>query len=140
VGNGSKINELKAIAKNNIEFRQGLSNEQLSGLYANCKAFIFPQHEDYGITPLEANASGRPVIAYGAGGVLDTMIPYVDDASKSTAVFFDEQTASSLINAVVKFEGLEFDPIFIRANAEKFDEQGFIYELKSFVEEKYKQR
>jgi len=140
VGNGTKAAELKAIAKDNIEFRKGLSSEQLAELYANCKAFIFPQHEDYGITPLEANASGRPVIAYGIGGVLDTMVPYTDDASKATAVFFNDQTVDSLIDAIEKCEHLEFDPAFIRAHAEKFDEQVFINEFKRFVEEKYKEK
>jgi glycosyltransferase involved in cell wall biosynthesis len=76
VGNGSKKEHLMTIAQSNIEFKSGLSREQLADLYSNCKALIFPQHEDYGITPLEANASGRPEIAYGKGGVEETMIPY----------------------------------------------------------------
>jgi len=139
VGNGTKADELKAIAKDNIEFKKGLSSDELAELYANCKAFIFPQHEDYGITPLEANASGRPVIAYGVGGVLTTMIPYTDDASKATAMFFDEQTPAALVDTVSKFEKLQFDPQFIRSHAEKFDENIFVSKFKNFVEEKYKE-
>lgn len=137
VGNGSKKSELVAIAKSNVEFRQGLSSTDLADLYANCKAFIFPQHEDYGITPLEANASGSPVIAYRKGGVLDTMIPYSGDASKATALFFNDQTEKSLIEAVTKFESLKFDQAFIRNNAEKFDEPLFIAQLKKTVIDKW---
>ncbi|MBT2562764.1 glycosyltransferase [Pedobacter sp. ISL-64] len=135
VGNGTKAEELKRLAKNNIEFRKGLSSEELAILYANCKALIFPQYEDYGITPLEANASGRPVIAYEIGGVLETMIPYDNDASRATAVFFKEQTVKSLIDAISLFETLEFDSKFIRAHAEKFDESVFMKELQKFVSE-----
>jgi len=140
VGTGTKEKQLKAQAKSNIEFRSGLSITQLSEMYANCKAFIFPQHEDYGITPLEANASGRPVIAYGKGGVLETMIPFKDDASKATAIFFNEQTADSLIAAINQFENLKFDPAFIRQHAKEFDEAIFIDKLRSFVNDKYKSK
>lgn len=140
VGNGTKSEELKQLAENNIEFKKGLSSEELAELYANCKALIFPQHEDYGITPLEANASGRPVIAYGAGGVLETMIPYTSDDKKATAIFFKEQTVQSLIEAVKLSELLQFDPDFIRSNAERFDENVFMRELKQFVLEKYNEQ
>ena len=137
VGSGTKADELKELANSNIEFKSGLSSEELSSLYANCKALIFPQYEDYGITPLEANASGRPVIAYGVGGVLETMIPYSDDASKATAMFFNEQTVDSLIDSINTFETLEFDPNFIRSHAETFDEKVFMKRLKEFVIEKF---
>jgi glycosyltransferase involved in cell wall biosynthesis len=138
IGNGTKKEELVKLANSNIEFKSGLSSEELAGYYANCKALIFPQNEDYGITPLEANASGRPVIAYGKGGITSTMIPYNDNSSKSTAIFFKEQTVESLCNAIKKFETIEFDPNFIRQHAEKFDEEIFISELKDFVFNKYK--
>ncbi len=136
VGDGTKADELKAMANSNIEFKGVMSNEDLSDLYANCKALIFPQYEDYGITPLEANASGRPVIAYGVGGINDTMIPYTDDAKKATSIFFDTQTSQSLKEAVQKFETLTFDPGFIRQHAEKFDESVFITKIQNFVAER----
>ncbi|TKC01101.1 glycosyltransferase family 4 protein [Pedobacter cryophilus] len=138
VGKGSKENELKELANENIEFKHGLSSEDLASIYSEAKAFIFPQHEDYGITPLEANASGRPVIAYGKGGVLDTMIPYTDDAKKATALFFMDQEVESLINAVRKFESLKFDSNFIRRHAENFDEPIFISKIRNFIDAKYK--
>jgi len=120
VGNGSQKNKLKAMSKSNIEFRSGLSAAELADLYANCRAFILPQHEDYGITPLEANASGRPVIAFEAGGVIETMVPYTSKDKKFTAIFFKQQVVSSLIEAVKQFESLEseVDSQYIRSHSE----------------------
>lgn len=136
VGNGSKKSELMSMAKNNIQFKSGLSTIELQGLYANCKAFIFPQHEDYGITPLEANASGRPVIAYGAGGVLETMLPYEANKTKFTSVFFQEQTKEALIDAIKLLETLEIDSSFIRSHSMKFDESVFIQQLIQIVQDR----
>jgi len=140
VGTGSKEEELKALAGDNISFRKGQTTAQLARLYANCKALIFPQHEDYGITPLEAAASGRPVIAFGFGGVRETMIPYKGDSRACTAVFFDEQSSNSLLAAIEKFECLEFDPVFIRNHAKSFSAPNFIAKLKSFVSKVYLQK
>lgn len=142
VGRGSKKTELKQLANSNIEFAEGIDNEQLATLYRECKAFIFPQHEDYGITPLEANACGRPVIAYGAGGVLETMVPFTGDASKATALFFEEQSVECLVKAVNKFETIKeaFSPTFIREHAESFDESIFINKVRDFVTTKYKEK
>lgn len=137
VGQGSMEEELRSFAKNNITFIKGLDSSALAKVYAECKALIFPQLEDYGITPLEANASGRPVIAFGYGGVAETMIPFEDDASKATAVFFNEQTSESLIDAIRQFETLSFDSKFIRRHAEKFDESVFIRKIQQFVKDKY---
>ncbi len=139
VGKGSREREIKKNAGGNVTFLSNLGAGDLARLYANCKAFIFPQHEDYGITPLEANSSGRPVIAYGKGGVLDTMIPYDKDSMKSTAIFFEDQTKESLTQAIELFENLEFDPAFIRAHAETFDENCFIEKIRDFVISKYRE-
>lgn len=140
VGKGSLEDEFKKMAKSNITFKSGLSTEELSKLYAECKAFVFAQKEDYGITPLEANASGRPVIAYGKGGVTETMIPYKNDASKATALFFEEQTPENLIEAIRKFESLNFSSEFIRKHAEGFDEEMFINSIKDYVNKIYKSK
>lgn len=139
VGKGVQADEIKARANKNITFMSGLSAPELADVYAGCRAFIFPQHEDYGITPLEANAAGRPVIAYQAGGVLTTQIPVTDNPAKATALFFDYQTADDLINAVKQYEQVEphFDPVFIRAHAESFDESNFIDRIQKFVANKY---
>ncbi|GAB3506017.1 glycosyltransferase family 4 protein [Spirosoma knui] len=139
VGKGLQADEIKAMAGPNVTFYNGLSAEELAELYANCKAFLFPQHEDYGITPLEANASGRPVIAYGVGGVLSTQIPVKDNPAAATAIYFNQQTKKSIIDAVQKFEDIEhqFDSNFIRRHAESFDESRFISRIREFVVEKY---
>jgi glycosyltransferase involved in cell wall biosynthesis len=139
VGKGSKEKELKQIANKNVVFRNNLSSVELQKLYSGCKAFIFPQHEDYGITPLEANSSGKPVIAYGAGGVLTTQVPYVDEPSKFTAILFYEQTVESLCKAVKKFEVVSEDinHTFIRNNAQKFDESVFVTKIRDYVSGKY---
>ncbi|RDC62979.1 glycosyltransferase [Adhaeribacter pallidiroseus] len=139
VGTGTKEKELKTQAKHNITFKSRLSALELSKLYAECRAFIFPQHEDFGITPLEANASGRPVIAYAAGGVLHTMLPYKELVAQSTAVFFKNQSVEALIEAVSLMENIyaDFDPEFIRQNSLRFDESTFIKSIQNFVLDKY---
>ena len=137
VGKGSLGDGLKKMAGGNISFLNGLSAKELADCYAKCKGFIFPQLEDYGITPLEANASGRPVIAYGQGGVLDTMLPVQNGNSlTATAVFFEQQTTESLCAAIEYFETLTFDSNFIRQHAETFDEDFFVKKIRKFVEEK----
>lgn len=137
VGTGSKEAELKAMAGDNITFLKAQSAAQLAKLYANCKALIFPQHEDYGITPLEAAASGRPVIAFGKGGVTETMVPYSGDSKQCTSVFFKEQTVASLAEAIKKADLLQFNPAFIRNHANLFSASNFIAKLKSFVSRIY---
>lgn len=137
VGKGSQKAALQKISNSNIEFKEGISTEELTNLYANCKALIFPQKEDYGLTPIEANASGRPVIAYGKGGVLYTTIPFAGDSKKSTSVLFEEQTTESLIEAIKLAESVDFDPQFIRLHAERFDEDTFIEKLRKIIIEGY---
>jgi glycosyltransferase involved in cell wall biosynthesis len=141
VGKGAQAEEIKARANSNVTFLSGLSAQELADVYAGCRAFIFPQHEDYGITPLEANAAGRPVIAYEAGGVLTTQIPVIDDPAHATALFFKNQRVEDLIEAVEHFKYIEnkFDSSFIRSHAEKFDESLFIQRIQQFVSDKYQQ-
>ncbi|EKD56078.1 MAG: hypothetical protein ACD_58C00304G0006 [uncultured bacterium] len=131
VGSGTKIDEFKKIAKNNIKFAGWVSDEKLAGLYANCKALIFPQEEDAGITPLEAMACGRPVIAYGKGGVLESVIPCV------TGEFFKDQTIKSLSSAIQNFNQNKYDPKTIRAHALKFDKEIFKKKILDFVDKHY---
>jgi len=141
VGSGIEKENLLKIAKTNIEFIEGIDDSELSSLYSKCKAFIFPQHEDYGLTPLEANASGRPVIAYNKGGIESTMIPFDEMNPKLpfTALFFDEQNDESLIEAVNKLITLKENTGFIREHAMKFDDDIFIEKIKLFIDEHYHQ-
>lgn len=138
VGKGSKEKELKQLAKENIIFRSNVSETEIKDLYANCKALIFPQLEDYGITPLEAIASGRPVIAYNEGGILETMIPYAGNENECTSIHFQNQTVPDLINAINEFEKLNFNPAFIRNHAQKFGVEKFIKKIQDFVASKVK--
>lgn len=135
VGKGSQEAELKKRAKSNIVFLNGLDAKELAATYAEARALIFPQQEDYGITPLESAASGRPVIAFGKGGILDTMIPYTYNSAKSTALFFKDQSAQALDSAVKAFEQLTFDPSFIRQYVQHFSENRFIRKMQKYVEE-----
>jgi glycosyltransferase involved in cell wall biosynthesis len=137
VGKGSKEIELKGMADTNkITFKQNLSTQELADLYSNCMAFIFPQYEDYGLTALEANAAGRPVIGFNKGGILDTQIPYTDKTRNATAILFNEQTEESLTNAISEFEKVqeEFDSSFIRTHAESFSEEQFIKRIRDFMD------
>ena len=135
IGSGVLENELKLIASDNVEFKGVVNAAELSHLFANCKALIFPQHEDFGITPLEANASGRPVIAYGEGGVLETMVPFKEKGKPFSAIFFNKQNSHELTRAIHLFEEIEeeIDPVFIRSNAERFNTDSFISEIQKFV-------
>src|SRR5690606_23094714 len=131
IGNGTQKGYLKKLAKSNVEFLHNVSQAELSELYSKARALIFPQVEDYGITPLESIASGRPVIGFNKGGLLETMIPYKNDGAKATALLFDEQTEASLTEALQKFEDIEFDPSFIRSHSEKFDVHFFKKQIRN---------
>ncbi|MEP0951021.1 MAG: glycosyltransferase [Paracoccaceae bacterium] len=131
VGSGSELKHLQADAPDNVEFLGRVSNEELNSLYANCRALIFPGEEDFGIVPLEAMASGRPVIAYGKGGILDTVIP------GKTGLFFHDQTKSALIAAIKQFEAASpdhFDPVEIAKHVQDFSPESFREKLRTIIE------
>ena len=130
VGTGSETARLKALAGPTIEFRGWTSDDELRSLYANCRAVLFPGEEDFGIVPLEAMASGRPVIAYASGGALDTVV------DGQNGVFFERQTAEDLALAVRRFEDMEahFDPQAIRGYAQGFDREVFRSKLKAYID------
>jgi len=129
-GEGPEFEKLKKIAKPNIEFLGKISDEEKSHLLSCAKAFIHPQVEDLGITPIESMASGRPVIAYGVGGVLETIIP------GKTGVFFHEQSWEALLNVVLKFESQNWDSDEIKEWAEKFGVDNFKQKMKSYVDDR----
>lgn len=119
IGKGPDKKYLQRKAKSNIEFLGYLSNTDMKKYYQEAKAFIFAAEEDFGIVPVEAMACGRPVIAYGKGGVAETVVDGV------TGMFFNEQTPQCLIEAVKKFNSDNYDPKKIRAQAEKFSNEVF---------------
>jgi len=133
-GAGSQLSFLQKIAKRNIEFLGNISDNSLSDLYFNSQALIMAADEDFGITALEAQAAGRPVIALKKGGALDTII------EGKTGLFFKSQTTSDLKLAINKFKRLKFKPLDCKSNAEKFSKSIFIKKFKKFTEDKWKQK
>lgn len=131
IGDGPQKDYVKSISGKNIEILEWVSDDDLSRLYSRCKALIFPGEEDFGIVPVEAQASGRPVIACGRGGALETVVP------GKTGLFFSEQTPSALNQAVAEFESRcdSFDSQAIRRNAERFDKERFHREFAEFIQE-----
>src|SRR2546427_2644190 len=119
IGSGRDENRLKSIAGPTIRFMGRLSDEEVLYYYAHCRAFILPGEEDFGITPLEAQASGRPVIAYAAGGALASVIESV------TGTFFQKQTVESLVEVLESFDERRYDPQIIRNHALEFDKPRF---------------
>lgn len=127
-GDGRDRASLEAIAGPNVRFLGYVPDEELGRLLARCRAFVFPGLEDFGITPVEAMAAGRPVIAYAGGGALDYVVEGV------TGAFFHEQTPGSLADAVRRFDEAAFDPASVRAHAEQFDKSVFKTKLGEFVQ------
>jgi len=140
VGTGNAEKELKSIAAQNIEFVGGASDDKVRELYSNCSAVIFPGEEDFGIVPVEAQASGKAVIAYAKGGALETVIPLNSRNQKPTGVFFNKQTPETLISAIESFERNKdkFIPDGIRQNSLKFARCIFKQNIKEYIERKLK--
>jgi glycosyltransferase involved in cell wall biosynthesis len=114
-GVGRDLERLKSMAGPTVEFLGYVSDDKLVDLMACCKAFLFAGAEDFGITPVQAMASGRPVVAYACGGTLDTVIEGVSGA------LFQEQSVESLVAALAQFDSDRYDPHAIRAHALQFD-------------------
>ena len=128
VGDGSERSKLKRKAHKNIKFVGNVSDEELAGYYLNCKALIFPQEEDFGIVAVEAQLAGKPVIAYKGGAATETII------ENKTGVFFEEQNAKSLSEAIIKFEKMTFDSKDCIENAERFSFEKFKQEFDTLIE------
>jgi glycosyltransferase involved in cell wall biosynthesis len=119
IGEGPEMEKFKAIATPNIRLLGYQTPDRLRQYMQRARAFVFAAEEDFGITPVEAQACGTPVIAYGRGGVTETII------HGRTGLLFKEQTAAALIEAVEDFEGRQWDPKAIRENAERFSIRQF---------------
>jgi len=130
-GKGAMLSKLKKINTNpNTHFIGFVSKKQRAWLYQNAKALIFPQNEDFGITPIEAHSYGCPVVAYNAGGILDTV-------NTKNGVLFDYQTAESLNQAIEKLEKQNFNPQEIKQENQKFSPREFQTKLKKIILKAY---
>ncbi|HEV2380186.1 MAG TPA: glycosyltransferase [Terriglobia bacterium] len=142
IGSGAELKKLRRIAGSSVTFLGPQPDGVVREHYRRCRALLFPGEEDLGMTPIEAQASGRPVIAYGKGGVLETVLGCQPESSSqpetSSGVFFREQTVNSVIEAIGRFESIEgrFDPAFIRSRVQIFDVSRFKAEMLALVNEK----
>jgi len=126
-GRGPDESRLKSLAGPTVEFLGYVPDEKIPELYASSKALLYPQEEDAGIAPLEAQACGIPVIALGKGGAIDTVSENV------SGIFFEEQTVESLKSAIDRFETMSFDSDEIKKNAEEFRAEKFREKVKEVV-------
>ena len=145
VGEGPLRRRLERSAGPNIEFLGWVDDAQLTGLYGSCQALVFPGEEDFGIVPLEAQACGRPVIAYGKGGVLETVVPIqanVESAASASGIFFSEQTPGHLIEAVELYRKLQgrFNPEKMRDHAAQFSTQRFRDQVLEYIQARLGER
>jgi glycosyltransferase involved in cell wall biosynthesis len=133
IGDGPERKCINAFSSSNIDVRGYVDDKTMIRLFQKAKAFIFAAKEDFGILPLEAQACGTPVIAYGEGGALETVV------DGSTGIFFYQQTVSSIIDAVNEFESVQsiFNPSNIREHARSFSPDQFLSAYRKFVVEAY---
>lgn len=124
-GSGPELERLRRIAGPNVRFTGWLPDEEIADLYERCRAFIFPAVEDFGITAVEAQAAGAPVIAFADGGALETVIGWDGTRADATGVFFHEPTPEALADAVLRADRVAFDPVALRRNAERFSLAAF---------------
>jgi glycosyltransferase involved in cell wall biosynthesis len=128
-GRGRDIDRLKAMAGPTVEFLGYVPDDQLPDLMARCKALLFPGLEDFGIVPVQAQAAGRPVIAYAGGGALDTVIP------GKTGERFADLTVDSLCAVMTRFDASRYAPDVVRSHALQFDKAVFDREITGYVEQ-----
>jgi glycosyltransferase involved in cell wall biosynthesis len=133
-GDGRDRARLESLAKSNVQFLGYVPDEDLPDLMARCRAFMWPGEEDFGITPIQAMAAGRPVIAYAAGGALETVLP------GRTGMLFKEQTAKAIVEAVELYDTTSVDVSDICTFAKQFDTAIFKQKIQRFVDEKVGER
>jgi len=130
-GTGPQLEEIRQIATNNIKLLGYVEDREVIKLMQKAKAFIFAAYEDFGIVPVEAMACGTPVIAYGKGGITDTVI------EGKTGLFFEKQKVSALNNAIERFETMDFDHKEISEHTSRFSKHLFEEKISIFIEKKY---
>ena len=128
IGGGEMLEQLKKMAGPTVTILGSQSFDVLKHHYAHCKALVFPGEEDFGIVPVEAMASGRPVVAFGRGGATETVI------SGRTGVFFQEQTDEDVIDAIERIEAMDFNPADAVSRAADFRRDVFVNRFRTFIE------
>jgi len=141
VGSGPEEARLRALAGPTVELYGWRDDAETAELYARCRALIFPTLEDFGITPLEAMAAGRPVIALGAGGALETVVP-PGGAEPATGLFFERQTVEDLVAAIQRLESgaVRFETKVLRRRAESFDRPLFKERVERYILSRWQER
>lgn len=134
IGDGPERRRLQAMAGPNIRFLGAVARDQVRRSMRGCRALVFPGKEDFGITPVETQATGRPVVAYAGGGALETVVDGV------TGVFFEDQTPEALCEAVDRASKLSFDQDAVRNHALQFDREVFCGKMMDFVERTWRLR
>ena len=133
IGEGEEQKKLQQKSHKNIHFLGRQPDQIVREYYSRCKAFIFPTDEDFGMTPVEAQACGSPVIAFSKGGALETVIEGV------TGIFFDSQTPDSLFEAVFRLDNVKIDKESCRKNAERFSAELYGIKMRDFIEQKWRE-
>jgi len=141
IGEGPELNAIRKLAQPNVQILGAQPNEVVEKYLSQAKAFIYAAYEDFGIAVVEAQACGTPVIAYSAGGALETVIDIYQQPKNGTGLFFRTQTVAALIEAVEKFEqcAKSFDPETIYAHASQFAPTIFQKRYLDFVENSWQQ-
>jgi glycosyltransferase involved in cell wall biosynthesis len=129
IGDGPDFKKVKAIAEGNVTLMGYQPFDVLKDYLSRAKAFVFAAEEDFGLVPVEAQACGTPVIAFGKGGVTETVLENI------SGIFFKEQSVDSLKEAVGRFDSLDFDPIIIKERMDMFGRKRFNEEMIAFFEE-----
>jgi glycosyltransferase involved in cell wall biosynthesis len=133
VGVGPEEGRLRAMAGETVQFLGWQTDEQVRALYAAARALLFPGEEDFGLTPVEAQAAGTPVVAFARGGALETVLDGV------TGVFFHEPAVASLSDAIRRLDTLPFDPATLQTQARRFDVSVFQTAMRQWIEEKWQE-
>lgn len=129
VGKGSELRKLRKLAGKTIRFDTNADDAAVVEYMKNCKAFLFPGFEDFGITPVEAMAAGKPVIGLAKGGLAETVI------DGKTGILFNEQTKDALVSAMQQFESISFDSSYIAKHANNYSEAVFRMKMKEIIDE-----
>jgi len=133
-GDGPELARLRAIAAHNVTFTGRLPDQHIAALMAQCRAFVVPGEEDFGIATVEAQAAGAPVIAFGRGGSAEIVIAGTHGDPCATGILFEEPSAESLSTAVQRFERSSFDPMVAAANARRFRAELFRERLRAQID------